>query len=71
MGTDRERDDTDRRPGDVLGITHDVTPDPAIAEDGSDDQERRRRADDLEESTTTERDPIGGPNPPPGVRVQN
>ena len=72
MATDRDRDDDiDRQPGDVLGIARDVTPDSTIAEDSIEDEGRRRRADDLEESTPTEHDPIGGPNPPPGIRVQD
>jgi hypothetical protein len=72
MATDRDRDDDiDRQTGGVLGITRDVSPDSTIAEERSDETGRGRRADDLKENTTTERDPVGGPNPPPGVRVQN
>jgi hypothetical protein len=72
MATDRERDDDiDRQTGDVLGITRDVTPDETIAEESSEDEGRRRRADDLKADRTTERDPIGGPDSPPGITVRD
>jgi|GEM_PF-5274606 len=72
MATDRDRDDDiDRETGNVLGITRDVTPDSTIAEESTDDEGRRRRADDLKENATTERDPIGGPDSPPGITVRD
>jgi hypothetical protein len=70
MATNRDKDtDIDRQPGDVLGITRDVTPDSTIAPDTGDDESRRRRADDVREDRTADRDPIGGPDSPPGVHV--
>lgn len=65
---DNDRDDLERV-GDVLGIGPDVSPDPEAPRAG--DPGRRRRADDIVQREKAERDPVGGPDAPPGLHVED
>jgi hypothetical protein len=72
----RRPEDEPTRQGDVLGLS-----DTPIAS-GEDDEVRamapepdsggrRRRADDIAERDAAPRDPVGGPEPPPGLHVED
>ena len=70
MANHRDTDERDlERAGDVLGIGRDVAPDPAAPR--REDSGRRRRADDIAERANTDRDPVGGPEAPPGLHVED
>lgn len=74
----RRPEDEPTRQGDVLGLSD--TP-IASGEDDEvrsmapapepDPEGRRRRADDIAEREAAPRDPVGGPEPPPGLHVEN
>ncbi len=74
----RPPEDEPTRQGDVLGLSD--TP-IASGEDDEvrsmapapepDPEGRRRRADDIAEREAAPRDPVGGPEPPPGLHVEN
>jgi hypothetical protein len=80
MAEDRRTDDR-KREGEVLGLGDTPIssgPDDEVsrmapdAERGMEDaSRRRRRADDIEEREARPRDPIGGPDAPPGLHVED
>jgi hypothetical protein len=70
----------EKRAGEILGLgdtpvpTNDADDEVrAIApeRDQSSEEPRRRRADDIAERDAAPRDPVGGPEPPPGLHVEN
>lgn len=76
--SDRRKDEEPVRQGDVLGVSD--TPTSAGAgdevrqiapESEGDPNARRRRADDIAEREARPRDPVGGPDPPPGLHVED
>ena len=70
MGTHRDKDRDDlERTGDVLGIGPDVSPDPAAPR--GENPNRRRRADDIVQREKADREPVGGPDAPPGLHVED
>jgi hypothetical protein len=70
MATHRDKDRDDlQRTGDVLGIGPDVSPDPSAPR--GENPNRRRRADDIVQRETADRDPVGGPDAPPGLHVED
>ena len=76
----QEENHPNRREGEILGLgdtpvsrneddeVRAIAPDPDAS---SGEPSRRRRADDIAERDAAPRDPIGGPEPPPGLRVEN
>ena len=77
MADEKNRpEDEPTRQGDVLGLSDTPTA------SGEDDEvramapepgpdKRRRRADDIADRDAAPRDPVGGPEPPPGLHVED
>ena len=79
MADDR-RTDEQRREGEILGLGDTPVssgPDDEVSrlapEPKSNEEEsgRRRRADDIAEREASPRDPVGGPDAPPGLHVED
>jgi hypothetical protein len=74
----RRSEDEPARQGDVLGLSdtpvasgEDDEVRAMAPEPDADPEGRRRRADDIAERDAAPRDPVGGPEPPPGLHVEN